>query len=587
MKMRPPAAMAAAIGAALVAWAGLTHVLSDVPLLRESLLAPSPQESLPARSAASPAPSALAAPPPSKRPAVRPQIAPPARPPNVLFIMADDHAAHALSCYGSRINRTPQIDRLAAGGMRFENCFVTNSICAPSRAVILTGKYSHLNGVIDNGQAFDGSQQTLPKLLQKAGYETALIGKWHLQSDPTGFDYWHILPGQGSYYNPDFIEMGRRHRIRGYVTDIIGNETIRWLRERDPDKPFLLMSHHKAPHRAWMPKSKYAREYLRRRIPLPPTFDDDYATRCDAAREQAMTIEDHLTPRDLKREPPEGMEGAALKEWKYQRYMRDYLACIDSIDENVGRILDFLDESGLAENTVVVYTSDQGFFLGDHGWYDKRFMYEQSLRMPLLVRYPPEVPPGSVASAMALNLDFAPTLLDLAGVGIPDDMQGRSLRPILRGEPPGDWRTAMYYSYYEYQPGGHLVRPHYGIRTERYKLIRFRDGAGPAEGGRATGDRAGPAEGGRATGGPAADGRAAGECWELYDLAVDPHELNNLYGDPAYADQIRSLKSALAHLQKQYGEPPDLIRRLTEESLKRFGMPGMAGRGEPTEASPP
>jgi arylsulfatase A-like enzyme len=565
--MRPLAGLAMAIAAAVLTWAALPRIIPDSAANAENRGAGPTERPVqspaatgtPARApggsvrALGEAPvraqggapvreSALAHPqhgswpasPPSSRPAH------PDRPPNILFIMADDHAAHALSCYGSRINRTPQIDRIAAEGMRFENCFVTNSICAPSRAVILTGKYSHRNGVIDNGQAFDGSQQTLSKLLQKAGYETALIGKWHLKSDPTGFDYWNILPGQGQYYNPEFIEMGRRRRIRGYVTDIIADETLKWLRSRDPDKPFFLMSQHKAPHRAWMPKSTYARQYLQREIPTPPTFDDDYRTRGDAARQQAMTIEHHLTPRDLKRSPPEDLSGEALKRWKYQRYMRDYLACVDSVDENVGRILDFLDEAGLAENTVVVYTSDQGFFLGDHGWYDKRFMYEESLRMPLLVRYPPEIAPGSVAGAVALNLDFAPTLLDLAGVAPPADMQGRSLRPILRGERPVDWRTEMYYSYYEYQPGGHLVRPHYGIRTERYKLMHFHGGI---------------------------------DCWELYDLTADPNELNNLYGDAAYADLTRSLKSALADLRKRYGESPELMDRLTAESARRFGMP--------------
>ncbi|MGQ9732638.1 MAG: sulfatase family protein [Candidatus Zipacnadales bacterium] len=440
--------------------------------------------------------------------------------PNILFIMADDHASHAMSCYGSRINQTPNLDRIAEGGMRFNNCFCTNSICAPSRATILTGKYSHLNGVRDNVVTFDGSQQTFPKLLQAAGYQTAIIGKWHLKSDPTGFDYWNILPGQGVYHNPLFIEMGERKQHQGYVTDLITDFTLDWLREgREVGKPFLLMCHHKAPHRSWEPDAKHATMYEDVDIPLPDTFNDDYATRSDAARQQEMTIEHHLTQNDFKNiEPPPGLSALALKEWKYQRYIKDYLRCVASIDDNVGRLLDYLDKSGLGENTLVVYTSDQGFFLGDHGWFDKRFMYEEALKMPLVARLPGVIRPGSTNNDIVLNLDFAPTFIDLTGVNVPDDMQGVSLQPLLRGQTPRGWRKAMYYHYYEY-PAVHAVKRHYGIRTKRYKLIHFYYDL---------------------------------EAWELYDLRKDPHELNNLYGRPEYEVLTERLKRDLKRLQEQY-----------------------------------
>ena len=440
------------------------------------------------------------------------------RRPNIIFIMTDDHAAHAISCYGSKINQTPNLDRLATEGMRFNNCFCTNSICAPSRAVILTGKYSHLNGVIDNAVTFNGSQQTFPKLLQRAGYETAIIGKWHLKSDPTGFDYWNILPGQGVYYNPAMIEMGQHKKYTGYVTDIITDLCLKWLKERSGDKPFCLMYHHKAPHREWEPDEKHARMYEDVEIPVPETFDDDYKTRCAAAQQQEMTIERHLNRQDLKMDPPEGLAGQELKKWKYQRYIKDYLRCVASVDDNIGRLLDYLDACGLTENTIVVYASDQGFYLGDHGWFDKRFMYEHSLRMPLLVRYPKQIKPGSINNAIVLNLDFAPTFLDFAGVTPPNDMQGRSLRPLLKGSAPQNWRTSMYYHYYEY-PAVHMVKRHYGVRTRRYKLIHFYYDI---------------------------------DAWELYDLEKDPNELNNVYDDPAYTDVVKQLKAELERLRKEY-----------------------------------
>jgi len=438
--------------------------------------------------------------------------------PNIIFIMTDDHASHAISCYGSKINKTPNLDRLAREGMRFNNCFCTNAICAPSRAVILTGKYSHLNGVIDNAVKFDGSQQTFPKLLQKAGYRTAIIGKWHLQSDPAGFDYWNILIGQGVYHNPIMIEMGRRKKYTGYVTDIITNLCLAWLKERPDDKPFCLMYHHKAPHREWEPDDKHAKLYEDTDIPIPETFNDDYKTRCAAAHQQEMTIEQHLNRKDLKMDPPEGLTGQELKKWKYQRYIKDYLRCVASVDDNVGRLLDYLDSSGLAENTIVLYTSDQGFYLGDHGWFDKRFMYEHSLRMPLLVRHPKEIKAGSINDDIVLNLDFAPTFLDLAGVAAPIDMQGCSLRPLVQGNTPQNWRTSMYYHYYEY-PAVHMVKRHYGVRTKRYKLIHFYYDI---------------------------------DAWELYDLEKDPNELNNVYDDAAYADVVKQLKAQLEQLRNQY-----------------------------------
>ena len=481
--------------------------------------------------------------------------------PNILFVMSDDHATNAMSCYGSVINRTPNLDRIAYEGMRFDNCYCTNAICAPSRAIILTGKYSHKNGVTDNRETFDGSQQTYTKLLRQAGYQTAMIGKWHLKSDPTGFDYWNVLPGQGSYYNPDMIDMGERKRYRGYVTDIITDLTLKWLNERDRSRPFCLLCQHKAPHRNWMPAPEYMTKYDDVTIPIPPTFNDDYRTRSDAARKQEMEIGRHMFDSwDLKLHPkgtdllnidrswqnefarmtPEqqsqwnevygpkndafrraNLSGQELREWKYQRYIKDYLRCIASVDDNVGRILQYLDAENIADNTIVVYTSDQGFFLGEHGWFDKRFMYEESLRMPFLVRYPNMTGPGNSDTDIVINEDFAPTFLDAAGVSIPSDMQGRSLTSLLRGRTPSDWRDAMYYHYYEY-PASHMVRRHYGIRTKRYKLIHFYHDI---------------------------------DAWELYDLRKDPRELNNVYGNAAYTPVVTELKGRLKQLQEYYDDP--------------------------------
>ncbi len=456
--------------------------------------------------------------------------------------MTDDHASHALSCYGSKINKTPNLDRIAKEGMLFKNCFCTNSICQPSRAVILTGKYSHINGAIDNKGRFDNRQQTFPKLLQKAGYETAVVGKWHLDREPTGFDYWNILIGQGPYYNPPMIENGKQVKHSGYTTDIITDHCLKWLKDRKSDRPFCLLYHHKAPHRNWQPGPKYLHMYDDVKIPEPETLFDDYSGRGTAAREQDMSIAKTMNNNDLKLVAPKNLtpeqkklwdaayepkneafrranlKGKDLVRWKYQRYIKDYLRCIASVDDNVGRVLDYLDESGLAENTVVMYTGDQGFYLGDHGWFDKRFMYEESLRMPFLVRYPKEIKSGSVNNDIVLNLDFAPTFLDFAGVAKPADMQGHSIRLLLQNKTLKDWRKSMYYHYYEY-PAVHSVKRHYGVRTKRYKLIHFYHDI---------------------------------DEWELYDLEKDPKELNNVYNNPAYPDEVKKLKAELKRLRIKY-----------------------------------
>jgi arylsulfatase A-like enzyme len=484
--------------------------------------------------------------------------------PNIIYIMSDDHAYQAISAYGSVINKTPNIDRLANEGMIFQNAFVTNSICAPCRAVILTGKYSHLNSVKDNVDVFDTTQVTFARLLQKAGYQTAMIGKWHLKSQPKGFDFWKILPGQGDYYNPDFITPSGREKTEGYVTDIISDVALEWLKNgRDKSKPFMMMVHNKAPHREWWPGPDHLTMYDGITFPEPPTLFDDYSGRGSAAKQQEMTILNHMTlssdlkidPEDLndiypqdersinaykynynrlndqqriewnrayipmmeefKNNPPEGRD---LLKWKYQRYLHDYLACIASVDDNVGRLLDYLKVSGLDKNTIVIYTSDQGFYLGEHGWFDKRFMYEESLRTPLIVRWPDRIKPGSRCEQMVLNLDLAETFLDAAGESIPNEMQGMSLLPLMKGEKPDSWRNAIYYHYYEY-PGWHMVKRHYGIRTERYKLIHFYYDI---------------------------------DEWELYDLLNDPHEMNNLYGKEGYEQITSDLKNKLDELKIQY-----------------------------------
>ncbi|MCQ6558420.1 sulfatase family protein [Paenibacillus mendelii] len=458
--------------------------------------------------------------------------------PNILFIMSDDHASHAMSCYGSKINATPHIDRIASEGMLFENCFCTNSICSPSRAAILTGKYNHLNGVKSIDEPFDGKQTTFPKLLQEGGYQTAMVGKWHLghggDADPTGFDYWNVIIGQGDYYNPTFIEMGEQKQYNGYVTNVITDHCLDWLEKRDQSKPFMLMCHHKAPHRPWVPDNKHKNMYEDVDIPEPETFYDDYATRSQAAVQANMRIED-LRESDVKGKTPDGLTPLEEKKWKYQRYMKDYLRCVASIDDNVGRLLDYLEDEGLAEDTIVIYTSDQGFFLGDHGWFDKRFMYEESLRMPFVVKYPREIRQGSVTDAMSLNVDFAQTFLDYAGIPAPSDMQGRSLRNVLQGDTPQDWRTSMYYRYWMHLDDHHNVYSHYGIRTHRYKLIYY---YAEALGTMGSKEETRPPE------------------WELFDLEQDRFEMNNMYGNPEYADLAAQLKKELAALQLDVLDEP-------------------------------
>lgn len=478
---------------------------------------------------------------------------------NILFLFTDDHAVQAISAYGSVINKTPNIDRIAARGCVFENSFCANSICAPSRANVLTGKHSHANGLRDNRDTFDGAQVTFPKLLQAAGYQTALIGKWHLKSDPTGFDHWQILPGQGNYYNPDFITAAGRKREAGYCTDIITDKSIDWLRSRDKSRPFLLMSQHKAPHRNWSPPPKYLTLYDDRDIPEPPTLFDDYANRSPVLKHNEMEIARHMTMdydlkvpgtdwkdalgRDLenqeyKRMTPEQKaawdaaygpknkafldnppKGKDLVRWKYQRYIKDYLRCIASVDENVGRILDELEATGDINNTLVVYSSDQGFYLGEHGWYDKRWMFEESFRMPLLMCWPGVIAPNTRAQQLVQNIDYAPTFLDAAGLTPPLEMHGDTMRTLFADKNP-DWRDTLYYHYYE--EGEHNVAPHDGVRTERYKLIHF----------------------------------YGEEDWDLIDLEKDPLELRDVWDDPAYADIRAMMLRRYYALRKQYDAPP-------------------------------
>lgn len=444
--------------------------------------------------------------------------------PNILYIMADDHAALAIGAYGSTINKTPNIDRIANGGIRFTNCFCEDSLCSPSRAAIMTGSFGCRNGVVNLTIKLDPSKTTFPGLLHAAGYETAIVGKWHLHRDPTEFDHWDVLPEQGIYHNPEFLTPGHRAKVDGYVTDIITDKCIDWLDHRDTSKPFMLMCMHKAPHRPWEPDAKHAHMYDDVDIPEPPTFNDDYATRSDAARRQTMSIEHDLDATDLKQPPPDGLTPAQLKHWKYERFIKDYLRCIASVDDNVGRLLDYLDAHGLAENTIVIYTSDQGFYLGDHGWFDKRWMYEESLHMPLLVRYPGHIKPGSVCDKFVQNIDFAPTMLDYGNAAIPPVMQGLSMRPLLEGSTDKPLRTSVFYHYYEEGPPHH-VAAHFGVRTDRYKLIRFYSEV---------------------------------KAWELYDLQKDPHEMHNVYDDPQYAPVVADLTAQLERLRAQVGDPtPD------------------------------
>jgi len=458
-----------------------------------------------------------------------------AAPPNIVYIMSDDHASHAISAYGSRINRTPHIDRIASGGMRFDNCFCTNSICTPSRGAILTGQYSHVNGVYTLNDTLDPGRPNVAKLLREAGYQTAVIGKWHLKSDPSGFDFWRVLPGQGLYHDPVFIEMdGGRNKHQGYCTDLITDFSLDYLKRRDPGKPFFLLCHHKAPHRPWQPDARHASLFEGRDVPEPFNLYDHYENRSRAAVEATLKVGEDMRPTDVKRDLPKDLKGDALRRWAYQYYIKDYLRCIASVDDNVGRILDYLDAEKLSNNTIVIYTSDQGFFLGDHGYYDKRFMYEESLRMPFLIRYPGRIRAGSVNKDMVLNIDFAPMFLDYAGRTAPAGMQGRSFRPLCEGRTPGNWRQSMYYRYWMHL-ADHGVPAHYGIRTRQWKLIYY------------YGDPLGTA---------GSIARPTQPEWELFDLQNDPHEMRNLYHDPKYAKVVRQLTAELARLQKGCGDKP-------------------------------
>lgn len=449
--------------------------------------------------------------------------------PNLLYIMSDDHAAHAVSAYGSLINETPNIDRIAREGARLTNVFCTNSICAPSRASILTGTYSHVNQVRLLRDDLDQSFLTVDKVLQESGYQTAIVGKWHLghgpKHDPRGFDYWCILPGQGEYYDPDMIEMGETKNFPGYVTDIITDQSLKWLESRDEDRPFCLMVHHKAPHRRWFPDEKHAHMYEDLEIPAPPTLHDDYATRASAAKAAEMRILEDIDELDTKGPAPEGLTPEELRHWKYQRFIKDYLRCVASVDDNVGRILDYLDENDLTEDTIIVYTSDQGFFLGDHGWFDKRFFYEESIRMPFVIRYPREIAPGTDVDDLVLNVDFAPLMLDFAEIPVPESMQGASFRPMLSGGRKGDWRSAIYYRYFDY-PACNIYE-HIGTRTDRYKLIMYYN-PGPVE-------------------------------WEFFDLEEDPEEVNNLHGHPDYRELEIQLLRDLDLQRRELGETDWLV----------------------------
>ena len=484
--------------------------------------------------------------------------APAAERPNILFVMSDDHAAPAISAYSDKLIQTPHIDRLANEGIRFNNAFCTNSICTPSRAVVLTGKHSHRNRVFTLSDTFDGSQQTVSKLLQGAGYYTGMIGKWHLKSEPTGFDEYAVLPGQGLYYDPELRHKGswpEAETHRGYVTDVITDYAIKFLEERPADRPFFLMYHHKAPHDVFVPKREH-RGLFADLIPEPANLFEDRRGRPALRDTTELVGGRHLAFGNpawrwflerVRYEPAEldqwerdlsGLDGDRLKSAQYQIYMRRYLQCVYSIDENLGRVLDYLDRNHLTENTVVIYTSDQGFFLGEHGLYDKRFMYEETLRIPLLVRGPGRIPAGQTSEALVQNLDFAPTMLDWAGVDIPEAMQGRSFRPLAESRLPHDWRSTIYYRYWMNR--AHFNVPaHLGVRTDRYKLIYFYD------------DPRGPDGRTQING---AQPNVGERFWELYDLKEDPNEMRNLYGQKAYDNVADQLKQQLLTLREQAGD---------------------------------
>lgn len=499
--------------------------------------------------------------------------------PNILFIMADDHAAKAISCYGTGINKTPNIDRIANEGMRFNHCYVSNSICTPSRAAILAGTYNHVNGVVTLDSKINKHMPNVAKHLRTGGYQTAMVGKWHLgegvDHEPSGFDYWSVVPGQGLYHDPVFIENGIEQTEKGYATDIITDKSINWLDKRNKDNPFFLMCHHKAPHRSWECKSTH-RNLYQEDVKVPDTFDDDYKNRAKAAAVATMRVEADLTYFDLGLVQPDGgsevgelspgsehrkiphltqdgerelrlidkdtgevfvfRDSQALRHFKYQRYIKRYLRTIHSIDENVGRLLDYLDENDLSKDTIVIYTSDQGFFLGDHGWFDKRFMYEESFQMPFLIRYPREIEPGAVCDDILSNVDFAATWLDYASLSIPSYMQGRSFRAICARNTPQDWKQVAYHRYWMHRDDQHNAYAHYGVRNRRYKLIYWY-----AEDYCLPGTREGGQE----------------KEWELFDCEKDPLELFNLYSDPAYAAVVDDMRAELDAKMLEIGDTPE------------------------------
>jgi arylsulfatase A-like enzyme len=497
--------------------------------------------------------------------------------PNILYIMSDDHACNAISAYGGRLSKvapTPNIDRLAKQGMRLNKCFVTNSICTPSRAVILSGQHSHVNGVKTLVDAFPGPDKGIPNVaetLRQSGYQTALVGKWHLRSAPWGFDYWKVGPGQGLYHNPVFIASTdgvayssrvkkTAKRTNGYYTDLVTDYALEWLENRDNTKPFFMMLHHKAPHGKWEPADRHKKYLADVEIPEPETLWEDFSHRSSATREMGTSITSRLHPRRTmvadvqKPDWPAGsidLSGMTEKEKgkaAYQKYLHDYLGCVKAVDENVGRVLDYLDKTGLADNTLVIYTADQGMFLGEHDYFDKRWIYEECLQMPFLARLPGVIPAGTVNdSQLCSNLDFAQTFLDYADASDAPEvskMQGQSLRTILSGQTPEKWRDAIYYRYWMHL-AHHNIPGHYGVRNDRYKLVFFY--GLPLDASLGKGDFQ-----------PSTAG------WELYDLQLDPQEINNLYEKPEYAPVVRLLKNRLLELKQKYGDHdeayPELMR---------------------------
>ncbi len=471
--------------------------------------------------------------------------------PNILWVFSDDHAYQAIGAYGGRLeaeNLTPNIDRIAGEGMVFERAYVANSICSPSRATLLTGKHSHNNGKLGNHDHFDHNQQQFQKILQTVGYQTAMIGKIHIEGALQGFDHWEVLPGQGRYENPELITKAGKTVYQGHSTDVITDRALRWFEEdRDPNKPFMLMVHYKAPHRNWLPAERFREAFKNRSFPEPETLFDDYSGRGTAAHKQDMTIEKTMR---LKGDLKVGLwadrsaefkaanpEGADLVRWKYQAYMRDYLACIAGVDENIGRLLEALKAANLDQNTVVMYSADQGFYLGEHGWFDKRFMYEESFRTPLVARWPGVIAPGARNRDLVQNIDFAETFIDLAGASIPADMDGRSLVPLMKGERPLDWRSSLYYHYYEYAKWSHAVRRHEGVTSDRYKLIHFYG-----------------------------QGVPGGEEWELYDLKADPQEMCSVYDHPEMSGVVKQMKEELASLKTRYRVPEDILAFAPQKS---------------------